>query len=572
MGFRACELVLCMLFMSLACSSTTTASVEIGVDCAGRQVDSLMAQWVDPDTPGAAVAVIRDGDVIFKKGYGLANLEYGVPITPTTVFDVGSLAKQFTAFAIALLDASGDLSLDDDVRKYVPEAPDFGEPITIRHLVHHLSGLRESYDLLRIAGWGYEDIILSEHTLKLISNQKELNFSPGDQWLYCNTGYTLLAAVVARVTGEEFATWTRRHIFEPLNMLNTRFVDDCRILVENRAYSYMPAEEGFKKEILNSADPGCTNLLTTVEDMAKWVLNFENPTVGGSEAFQQVHQCGVLNNGEKTGYAFGQFIGECKQHRAAYHSGKTAGFRSYLIRFLDKGLAVVVTSNVGYFDVTSVARGIADIYLDDQPNEIEQAPQSVEMMPDTGMPTTAELDPAILKSYEGLYRLESGRLLAVEEQNGRLLLHNLSDVPLELSPVGQSTFVPDGVNAEISFECDEQGNIRQLSLHFGTAVVPAVRTQKVHLRADELNRYCGSYYSGELETIYTIVMRDGRLLATHGRHPDTGLTPLSKNHFSADDPWFRDVRFDFDETGRAIGLWVSALGVKNLRFENLTRK
>jgi len=205
-----------------------------------NQLDELFSEWNLPDSPGAAVAVIRDGAVIFRKDYGMANLEYGIPITPKTVFHAASVSKQFTAYAVALLAEQGKLSLGDDIHKYLPELPDFGGVITIRHLLHHTSGLRDQLELAAMAGFRLDDVISQDQILKLVHHQHALNFVPGSEYLYCNTGYTLLAEIVAKVTGISFRDWTRENIFLPLGMLKTQFRDDYTQVVADAACSYEP--------------------------------------------------------------------------------------------------------------------------------------------------------------------------------------------------------------------------------------------------------------------------------------------------------------------------------------------
>lgn len=193
-----------------------------GNDLLNRKVDKLFTEWNKPDSPGAALAVIKDGSVIYKNGYGSANLEYNIPITPSTIFHVASVSKQFTAFAVVMLADQGKLSLDDDIRKHLPEIPDFGKTVTIQHLVHHISGMRDQWELLAMAGWRLDDVITKEHILTMVRHQRELNFNPGDEHMYCNTGYTLLAEIVERVTGQSFSEWTKANLFKPLGMVNTQ--------------------------------------------------------------------------------------------------------------------------------------------------------------------------------------------------------------------------------------------------------------------------------------------------------------------------------------------------------------
>lgn len=265
----------------------------------GEQVDEIFAAFNNSETPGAAVAVVKDGKIIFKKGYGLANLEYDIPVTPATIFHIASVSKQFTVFSILLLEKEGRLSLDDDIRKYIPEVPDFGRKITLRHLANHTSGLRDQWNLLAMGGWRLDDVITKDHVLKLVSKQKDLNFEPGAEYSYSNTGFTLLAEVVARVSGKSFAEFTEERIFEPLGMDNTLFYDDHEKIVKNRAYSYHTDSTGYKKSVLSYANVGATSLFTTVEDLSLWAMNFSNPKVGDTTIFNKMNTPAVLNDGKK---------------------------------------------------------------------------------------------------------------------------------------------------------------------------------------------------------------------------------------------------------------------------------
>ncbi|MBL4888231.1 MAG: beta-lactamase family protein, partial [Flavobacteriaceae bacterium] len=230
-------------------------------------IDIVFAEYDNIDKPGAAVAVVKDGEIVFQKGYGSANLEYGIPVTSSTIFHIASISKQFTVFSILLLVDEGKLSFDDDVRKYIPEVPDFGKIITLRHLASHTSGLRDQWNLLAMAGWRLDDVINKEHILKIVAKQKVLNFDPGEEYSYSNTGFTLLAEVVSRVSGKSFAEFTRSRIFDSLGMSNTLFYDDHEKIVKNRAYSYFSDDTGYKKSVLSYANVGATSLFTTVEDL-----------------------------------------------------------------------------------------------------------------------------------------------------------------------------------------------------------------------------------------------------------------------------------------------------------------
>ena len=329
------------------------------------KVDQAFYAYKINDGPGAAVAIKQKGKILYSNGYGLANLEYDIPVTPTSVFHIASVSKQFTAFSILLLQADGKLNINDDIRKYIPEVPDFGTTITLKHLATHTSGLRDQWNLLQMAGWRMDDVITKEHVLKLVSRQEELNFEPGEEMYYCNTGFTLLAEVVARVSGKSFAEFTKERIFDPLEMTNTLFYDDHEKIVKNRAYSYYESASGYKKSVLNYANVGATSLFTTVEDLSKWAENFSDLKIGSKEIIKTLNTRAILNNGDTVAAAMGQFVGKYKGLNEIQHGGADAGYRSYLTRIPDEDFSVVVFGNSASFNPSSFAHKVVDIYLSD---------------------------------------------------------------------------------------------------------------------------------------------------------------------------------------------------------------
>ena len=334
-------------------------------DSPSDRVDKIFERFDRRDSPGCALAVMRDGGVIYKHGYGMADLDHDVAITPSTVFHVASVSKQFTDAAIVLLAQEGKLSFDDEVRKYIAELPDFGQRITIRHLIHHTSGLRDQWSLLGLAGWRYSlDLITDDDILEMMSRQKDLNFRPGEKHVYCNTGYTLLALIVKRVSGRSFREFTSQRIFEPLGMANTHFRDDHAEIVKHQAYGYSPSRDTWRLSVTNFDTVGATSLLTTAEDLARWDRNFDEPTVGGPKLIEQLLERGRLNNGEQLSYAFGLTHGLYKGQAVIEHSGGDAGYRAHFIRFPERKLSVACLCNAGNANPSRLARNVADAYLD----------------------------------------------------------------------------------------------------------------------------------------------------------------------------------------------------------------
>ncbi|HOD10164.1 MAG TPA: serine hydrolase domain-containing protein, partial [Flavobacterium sp.] len=287
-------------------------------------VDQLIAKYAKPNEPGIAVSVIKDGAIVYKKGVGIANLEYGIPITTSTVFHVASVSKQFTVFSILLLEQDGKLSLDDDIRKYLPEMPNYGNPITLRNLANHTSGIRDNTDLAYLIGTTENDLFSNEQAVKLITSQKGLNFIPGEEFEYCNSGYILLAEIVKRVSGQSFSEFTETRIFKPLKMKNSVFLDNPEMIVKNKAYSYFK-QDTYYKSLLNFSFVGSTGLNTTVEDLSLWALNFENKTIGNNIIFDKMNKKSQLNSGEIINYALGQETKNYKGLNVLFHGGGDAG-------------------------------------------------------------------------------------------------------------------------------------------------------------------------------------------------------------------------------------------------------
>ena len=305
----------------------STAS-NLGAGNAGK-IDRLFDQWDRADSPGAAVVVVKDGAVAYLHGYGCADLEQRIPITPETLFDVASVAKQFTGLSVAMLVQQGKVSLDDDIHKHLPDVPDFGKPITIHHLVHHSSGLRDWPETLSLSDMDMEGPITLDTILEMVRRQRELDFAPGEEEQYSNTGYNLLAATVAKVSGQSFRIWTDRNLFQPLGMKHTLVCDNPAEVIMNRASSYAPdGKNRFRQVVSQLAAQGSSSLFISAEDMGRWLLNFQTARVGGSAALELMQQPETLNNGEKRGYAFGLVLGKHRGMTTLSHGGSWAGYRS----------------------------------------------------------------------------------------------------------------------------------------------------------------------------------------------------------------------------------------------------
>jgi len=426
------------------------------------QVDKLFSAWGKTDSPGCAVAVIKDGQIVYKNGYGMANLELGVPITPESVFYIGSVSKQFVAMCVALLADEGKLSFDDDMRKYVPEMPDYGTPITIRHLIHHTGGIRDYLELENIAGIPF-GTYHEEDALDLIMCQKELNFKPGEVNSYSNSGYFLLGVIIKRASGKSLREFAHENIFNPLSMKNSRFHDDYMELIKNRAAGYYERGKGEYRNFISTFDcVGSGGLFTSVEDLFLWDQNFYHHKVGGEDVMELMHTQGILNNGKKLDYAFGLVIGEYRGLRIVEHGGSLGGYRAELLRFPDQRFSVIILSNLSSFVPSELARQVAEIYLidefeEDKPKPIRRPVEKTE---------TIDLPEERLKEYMGNFYSEEIRAgFEIIVREGKLDLMRQGSLSIPMQPISKDKFQARGWT--IQFVRDETNEITGFRLTSG---------------------------------------------------------------------------------------------------------
>jgi CubicO group peptidase (beta-lactamase class C family) len=401
-------------------------------------VDEVFGDLAKAGSPGCALGVYRDGKIIYAKGYGLANLEENVPITPQSVFDIGSTSKQFTSASILLLEKQGKLSLNDDVRKYLPEFPDYGQQITILHLLNHTSGLRDYLTLMELAGINTDSVTTDEDALALINRQKALNFAPGSDWLYSNTGFFLLSAIVKRVGGKSLRDFAAENIFTPLEMTHTQFRDDHASLIANRALAYDEKEkkDGYTLNVSYFEQTGDGAVHTSVEDLLKWDENFYSPRIGGQDFLKEIQERGKLNNGKALDYAKGLFIADYRGLRTVSHGGAWGGYRAELLRFPEQHFSVACLCNVGNANPTKRAHEVADVYLGSLMKPREQRhPEEAEKKEKSEI----SLTPQQLQRYAGDYWSEElgvtyrlavaeGRIkvIAVRDASGSPRVNNFS--------------------------------------------------------------------------------------------------------------------------------------------------
>jgi CubicO group peptidase (beta-lactamase class C family) len=544
----------------------TCGAAHAGTPTSEQQVDQLLAKWDHPDMPGCALAVIQDGKVIYKRGVGMADLEHAAPVLPTTSFHVASMSKQFTAFAIHLLAQDGKLSLDDDIRKYLPEMHDFGKTITIRHLLHHTSGLRDQWNLLALAGWRLDDVITEDDIFRMIQRQQALNFAPGKEFTYSNTGYTLLGMIVKRVSGQPLPAFAQQRIFAPLGMTHTQFHDNYGTLVPGRAQSYDPLPGGgYAYRALSYSNVGATSLFTTVEDLALWDRNFDDGRVGGKNLLTQMQTVGLLDNGRPIPYASGLGIASYRGLNIVEHGGADAGFRSQFLRFPDQHFTVVVLANAGDFAPGQLAHQIADIYLAKQ---LAPAPAQAAAQAKTA-PHEVPADSAMLDTLVGDYALSAQLTIAFTKEDGQLMAQATGQPKFPLFAGGGRTFFLKVVDAQFTFDAPgPDGIVAGGVLHQGGRDMPAKRVARVIMSDAEFKAFEGEYYSDELHVLYTMARKNGKLTLSYSRG-QVDLDRVAPTSFVAGFPFGR-INYQCVVGQGCTGFTVDGGRVRNLQFTKVS--
>jgi CubicO group peptidase (beta-lactamase class C family) len=489
-----------------------------------QRIEKIFADYQHTNTPGCAVGVEAVGHESWTAAYGMADLEHGVINTPATVFEAGSVSKQFTAAAVLLLVERGQLSLDDDVHKYFPQLPTYERPITVRELLNHTSGLRDWGEIESIAGWARTTREYTHaHVLEILSRQHALNYLPGDAWSYTNSGYNLAAMLVERVSGGTLQAFCRKEFFEPLGMTSTQWRDDFRRIVANRAIAYDPEGVTWRQDMPFEDVYGNGGLLTTVGDLLKWNANLASGHLHGS-VFEAMQKPGVLTNGRTIGYGLGFFLGEFQGIAEVSHSGATAGYRSWLGRLPSKGLSVAILCNAANANTTDYANRILGLSL----GLTDTPPAVAPSLPPNGAP--------------GLYRsVRDHTVVKVEQSTGR---------------GGALLFDGHAVQVSVRFE-DKRMLIR--NAQYGEDVWERVEPWT----PAKPNEFVGVYVSDDAETTLRVEMKDGELVIR--RRPDRtfGLKPTYADAFGSA---MGSVQFVRGAEGKIVGFGLGTPRVWDLRF------
>ena len=530
------------------------------------EVDAIFADYDTTSSPGCSLGVVRDGELIYTRGYGMANLEYGIALSPRSVFRTASVGKQFTAMAIAILDQQGKLSLDDSLSKYFPEFPSWAGGVTIRHLVHHTSGIRDYLTLAWLAGKGDAEYYTDDYALDLLARQRHLNFAPGDEHLYSNSGYLLLAHLVKRVTGTSLREWADENIFGVLGMKNSHFHDEHTHIVPYRADGYAPAKEGYSISMTILDMVGDGGVYTTVEDFLLWDRNFYDNKLGGGgeELIRTVTTPGQLNGDGEMTYAFGLGVEEYRGLRVIEHGGAFVGFRTDTIRFPEQRFSVVVFCNRADANPSRRSRKVAELYLADvMEPKVELAAGSSEES------ARAKVPAAKLESLSGHYWSEERRTeQEVAWTNGKLQLVVSDELRFEMVPLAADRLVVQGAwyKGEVAFKKIADGKM-QMSFLIDGAKEPRVYEKFVLWQPSpqDLEAYTGTYLSDELGISYVLEVKDDSLVFRIVRHKANKLEPLFGEVFSNSD--YGTFEFKRGPEGSVVGFALDAGRVRNLEFK-----
>lgn len=515
-----------------------------------NQIEQLFAEWNIPGAPGVAVAITQHQQTIYTGGFGTANIEQGTPITANTVFDLASLAKPFTGMAIAMLVEQHKLKLTDNISYYLPRVPDFGVEITIDHLIHHTSGIRDWVAALTIAGRTECDVITSRHIWKFIEHQKELNFNPGDKFSYSNTNYFLLAEIIAKITDAPFSEWLKENILIPLAMNHTYIPDDYTSIIPDRACPYEMKDAGKYANIAsNLASIGSSSMFSSVNDLTKWMLNFENPRVGGASVMTRMQQTTTLNNGQQVQYAYGLNVGTFYNFPTISHGGWWQGYRSKFIRFPTKGISMVVLTNCLSISPDDLATQMAMILFDIQ-KEAKKEPL---------VPAKIEVDPAIFDNFCGKYVSPGGETAFTVFKEKNTLFMQCTGFPLNTSiPVAPNKFYNLPEHEYILFEVAASGKANQLVVQYLDGSEAFFTKTDFMPITDQIDEICGIYFCPELQTEYNLQLKNKTLIAAHFHNADVVLSQELSNLFIGDKWWFQRVYFIWDKQHQVTGFRLDA--------------
>jgi CubicO group peptidase (beta-lactamase class C family) len=531
-----------------------TAKTQPPDDEAAKKVDAFLSQWDKNDMPGCAVGVVKDGRLVYKRGFGMANLDYDVPNMPSsTRFNLASASKPFTAFSIALLAQGGKLSLDDDIRKYLPEMQKYDETVTIRHLLHHTSGIREYQALILFGGRGADNAYSPKAILNMLARQKNISFKPGSKYQYSNSNYQLLGTIVERVSGKSLRAFAEENIFKPLGMKNTLFFDNRFEVVKNRAHGYQVTPDKSIRARSSLFDlVGGGGVLTTVEDLYLWDQNFHESKVGNKELISMMTTPGTLNSGEKMDYGFGLFHNEYRGLPVFKHSGNMMGYRAQMVSFPEQKFTAIALCNNMAISPPVIAEKLADIYLEGQLKPDVPALKRVA----ESLPPAITLSEKEAPRYAGIYaHPESGRVFKLSVKDGKLINSGIfkKEIPVTAISENRLLIVDDNGRAELNPVFDKTGTVSEISAPTKTGKPDIfVRVKPPLDSPQQLSEYAGTFYSDEFDADYKISLKGNDLVLQIGETLEPTLIAAYADYFTVQGGVV-NLSFTRDDKGNLTG-------------------
>ncbi|HEX8247761.1 MAG TPA: serine hydrolase domain-containing protein [Pyrinomonadaceae bacterium] len=562
-GFTAADI--------LGQQNMTAKTQPLSDDEAAKKADAFLAQWDKNDMPGCGVGAVKDGRLVYKRAFGMANLDYDVPNTTSTLFNLASASKPFTAMSIALLAQQGKLSLDDDIRKHVPEIPKYDETVTIRHLIHHTSGIREYQALIFFGGRDTDNALNDKTILNMLARQKNLSFKPGSKYQYSNSNYHLLGIIVGRASGKSLRAFAEENIFKPLGMKNTMFFDNRFEVVKNRAAGYRVNPDKSIRARSSLFDlVGGGGVLTTVEDLYLWEQNFYEPKIGNKELLLMMTTPGTLNSGEKINYGFGLFHNEYKGLPVIKHSGNMTGYRAQLVSFPEQKFTVIALCNNMAIFPSAIAEKLADIYLEGQ---LKPAVPSQKRAAETLPPAIALSEKEALR-YVGIYaHPESGKVFKLSLKDGKLINSGIFKNDVPVTPVSENRLLVVESNgmAELNPVFDQSGKVSEIRAPNKSGKPDIFIPVKPPFDSpQQLSEYAGTYYSDEFDADYKFSLKGNNLILQIGENLETPLTAAYADFFTIQGGAV-NVSFTRDDKGKIAGFVFNSAAderdVKGIAFK-----
>nr|WP_198160784.1 serine hydrolase domain-containing protein [Pedobacter panaciterrae] len=547
-----------VVILMIVIFDTTTKAQQLS-DSTTVQVNRLFEKWNKDNNPGCAAGIVKGNDLVYAKGFGLANLEDETVNTPQTIFYMCSVSKQFAGYAIALLARDGKLKLDDEIQHYLPWMQDFGKKITIRNLLNHTSGIRDDIGLSQYFGLNLDGMLTQDLAIQILKRQRTLNFTPGEKFSYSNSNYVLLAEIVKEVSKKTFRNYVDSTIFKPLGMSSSKFVDDYSEIIKNRAVSYQNNNGMFYNSPQNVYTLGDGGLFTNVNDMAKWVINFYNPKAGDLQDIKMMTTQGKLSNGKTINYAMGINVDSYRGQKRFIHNGGLAGYRTVIAVYPDLKMGFVVFGNGGDAEVYKKIDELSALFIPSYEMPLQGAAEPT-------VQTIVLKDSMEVNKWAGTYLAANGYKVSITSKGAELLVNGSS----ALAPESANLFhIVSRPSVKYQFSTDPKTKKTQLLLITPALLKPMElsRVTEKPLSAAELSVYVGNYYSDELGCSFQIKQKGAELLISNKRYNDSKVTLLDPDHLFTEYEFLSHILLRRDARNKILGFDLNSGETMGLFFK-----